>query len=69
MLSTVRRALLPRLGSAVDSTWAQLRLTEAHALSGNTTAACTALDGARATARTAAQREAVTKYDGQLGCR
>jgi hypothetical protein len=62
------RALLPRLRTADDSTWAQIRLTEAHALSDDQAGACRALRAARASARSTEQREAVRRYDGQLGC-
>lgn len=62
------RALLPRLTTAGDSTWAYVRLVEANLLAGDQAPACAAVRAAQGTARTAAQREAVRKYDAQLGC-
>jgi serine/threonine-protein kinase len=64
----VLRALLPRLTTADDSTWAHIRLLEAQALSGNESGACTSLRAAKRTARSSEQREAVRRYEGTLGC-
>jgi hypothetical protein len=62
------RALLPRLATADDSTWAHLRLVEASVLGGDASGGCRALAAARRTARTAKQREAVQSYESTLGC-
>ncbi|MDF1506210.1 hypothetical protein, partial [Roseisolibacter sp. H3M3-2] len=62
------RALLPHVRTPDDSTWAQIRLTEAHALSDDQAGACRALRAAKGSARTGPQREAVRKYEGTLGC-
>jgi hypothetical protein len=62
------RVLLPRLGTADDSTWAQIRLGEANALAGDQAGACRALRGAQGTARTPSQRDAVRRLDTTLGC-
>jgi serine/threonine-protein kinase len=62
------RALLPRLGTADDSTWAHLRLVEASVIGGDAPGGCRALTAARRTARTAKQREAVQSYESTLGC-
>jgi serine/threonine-protein kinase len=62
------RGVIPRLTTADDSTWAHLRLVEAHALNGDTRAACAAFRTARGTARNRFQREAVARADSQLSC-
>jgi hypothetical protein len=62
------RALLPSLANATDSTWAHIRLLEAYAVTGDMRAACRALDAARGKARTASQREVVSRWSGQLSC-
>ncbi|HEY0779963.1 MAG TPA: hypothetical protein VGD56_18505, partial [Gemmatirosa sp.] len=62
------RALLPRLTSGNDSAWALVRTVEANALAGDQDRACAALRAARASARSDAQREAIRRYDGVLGC-
>jgi len=64
----VLRALLPRLATRDDSTYAHIRLLEANALSGNESGACTALRAAKGGARTSEQREIVRRYEGQLSC-
>jgi cob(I)alamin adenosyltransferase len=65
---SVVRSLLPRLRSGRDSTWAYIRLIDAGILTGDQGRACTAVRSARATARSAEQREAIRRYDEQLGC-
>lgn len=62
------RALLPRLGTAEDSAWANIRLIEALYLGGDATGACRALGAARRTARTANQKQSVSRYERELGC-
>ncbi len=62
------RGVLPRLATAEDSTWAHLRLLEAHALNGDARAACASLRTARTTARTKRQREAIAEADAELTC-
>ena len=62
------RALLPRLRTTRDSTWAYIRLVDAHLLTGDQARACSALRTAQSAARTADQREAVRRYDEELGC-
>lgn len=62
--------LLPRLGSATDSSWAYLALVGAHGLAGNPARACAPLRSARALATTSAQERAVQAFfeSGQLTC-
>ena len=62
------RALLPRLGSARDSTWALIRVAEAHLMLEQEAPACAALRDARRTAASADQSRAITNYVGLLGC-
>jgi serine/threonine-protein kinase len=64
----VLRGLLPRLASAEDSTWAEIRLAEAHLLVSDSRQACVAIRIARTTARSKAQRDAVQRYDIMLSC-
>jgi hypothetical protein len=64
----VLRAIMPRLTSGDDSTWATVRLIEAHLLLNDPRQACVAVRQARALARTSAQREAIRRYDTGLSC-
>lgn len=64
----VLRSLLLRLPTGTDSTWAFIRIAEAHLVLDEVKAACTALRSARATARTMNQAEAINRYTGMLGC-
>jgi serine/threonine-protein kinase len=62
------RSVLLRLPTAEDSTWAYIRIAEAHLLLDEVRPACTALRSARGTARTMNQADIITRYSGQLGC-
>jgi len=62
------RNVLLRLPSPEDSTWAYIRIAEAHLLLDEVRPACTALRSARGTARTMNQADIITRYSGQLGC-
>ena len=62
------RNVLVRLPSPEDSTWAYIRIAEAHLLLDEVRPACTALRSARGTARTMNQADIITRYSGQLGC-
>jgi serine/threonine-protein kinase len=64
----VLRALLPRLVNATDSTWAFIRMAEAHLLLEEVKPACTALRSARASANSMNQADVINRYAGQLGC-
>lgn len=62
------RSVLLRLPTPEDSTWAYIRIAEAHLLLDEVRPACTALRSARGTARTMNQADIITRYSGQLGC-
>lgn len=62
------RSVLQRLPTPEDSTWAYIRIAEAHLLLDEVRPACTALRSARGTARTMNQADIITRYSGQLGC-
>jgi len=62
------RNVLLRLPTPEDSTWAYIRIAEAHLLLDEVRPACTALRSARGTARTMNQADIITRYSGQLGC-
>lgn len=62
------RSVLLRLPTPEDSTWAYIRIAEAHLLLDEVRPACTALRSARVTARTMNQADIITRYSGQLGC-
>jgi len=62
------RALLGRLTSVDDSTWAYIRIAEAHLLIDEVRPACAALRSAQAVARNMTQAEVITGYPGRLGC-
>ncbi|MBL0938787.1 MAG: serine/threonine protein kinase [Gemmatimonadaceae bacterium] len=62
------RAVLVRLPTPEDSTWAFIRIAEAHLLLDEVRPACTALRSARASARTMNQADIITRYSGQMGC-
>lgn len=62
------RTVLLRLPTAEDSTWAYIRIAEAHLLLDEVKNACTALRSARGSARTMNQAEIINRYTGQLGC-
>jgi serine/threonine-protein kinase len=64
----VLRALLPRLVNATDSTWAFIRMAEAHLLLEEVKPACTALRSARASANSMNQADVINRYAGQLRC-
>lgn len=64
----VLRSIMARLPSGTDSTWAYIRIAEAHLVLGEQTPACGALRSAKATARTMNQAEAINRYTGMLGC-
>jgi serine/threonine-protein kinase len=66
-VSTLRTILL-RLPTAQDSTWAYIRLAEAHIALDEVKNACTALRAARGTARSMIQADVIKQYSGQLGC-
>ena len=56
------RALLPRLGTANDSTFAEIRTAEAYLLMGDQQRACAAYRRAKASAPTAARRDDVQRF-------
>lgn len=64
----VLQSLIARLPTGTDSTWAYIRIAEAHLLMDEVKPACTALRSARITARSMAQAEVINRYTGQLGC-
>jgi eukaryotic-like serine/threonine-protein kinase len=64
----ILRSILLRLPTGTDSTWAFIRIAEAHLMLDETRPACAALRSARATARTMNQAEAINRYTGTLGC-
>ena len=59
---------LLRLPTGADSTWAFIRIAEAHLMLDEVKPACTALRSARTTARTMNQAEVINRYSGTLGC-
>jgi serine/threonine-protein kinase len=64
----VLQSLIARLPTGTDSTWAYIRIAEAHLLMDEVKPACTALRSARTVARSMAQAEVINRYTGQLGC-
>lgn len=64
----VLRSILLRLPTGADSTWAFIRIAEAHLMLDEVKPACTALRSARTTARTMNQAEVINRYSGTLGC-
>ncbi len=64
----ILQTLVARLPTGTDSTWAYIRIAEAHLLMDEVRPACTALRLARGTARSMAQAEVINRYTGQLGC-
>ena len=64
----VLRAVLPRLGTSTDSTWAWIRMAEAHLILEQEAPACAALQSARRAATSPDQGRAITNYVGLLGC-
>lgn len=63
------RALMPKLTTADDSTWAYIRVLEAHLLRDDERSACSALQAASRMARTMRQAEIVRGYEGSLSCK
>lgn len=64
----VLQSIIARLPTGTDSTWAYIRIAEAHLLMDEVRPACTALRAARTSARSMAQAEVINRYTGQLGC-
>ena len=64
----VLRATLPKLGTSTDSTWAWIRMAEAHLILEQEEPACTALRSAKRVATSPDQGRAITNYVGLLGC-
>ncbi|HEY0928774.1 MAG TPA: serine/threonine-protein kinase [Gemmatimonas sp.] len=62
------QSIIARLPTGTDSTWAYIRIAEAHLLMDEVKPACTALRSARTVARSMAQAEVINRYTGQLGC-
>jgi serine/threonine-protein kinase len=64
----VLKSILALLPTGTDSTWAYIRMAEAHLVMSEVKPACAALRNARGTARTPNQAEAINRYTGMLGC-
>ncbi|MCE2899865.1 MAG: serine/threonine-protein kinase [Gemmatimonas sp.] len=62
------RTILLRLPTAQDSTWAYIRMAEAHIALDEVKNACTALRAARGSAGSMIQADVIKQYSGQLGC-
>lgn len=63
------RALMPKLQTASDSTWAYIRVLEAHMLRDDERSACVALQAANRLAGTMKQAEVLRGYEGMLTCK